>query len=128
MAERLPQNRRGLNALARMKLEEVNQPTSPDSLYSLQLMKWALDSGEVEVHPDRQPDLPEQVEAMLGWSQDNAQRFLLGEADAAEELVDQREFRAATPPQAAAMLIQHLHEQMVERVPEYRTDASPLRG
>lgn len=127
MPEQLLQNRHPLNSLCRLKLGQAKAEASPSFLYALQLMEWAVESGQAEIHPDRQPDLSDQVSAMLGWKPDNAMWFLLGDPSE-DSPIDLREFQKLSPDQAATTLLDQLHRRMIEKVPEYRAPAQPLRG
>lgn len=84
MKELLPENEDELNQLAKKALKSVKADVEPNMLYCLQLAKWSLESGKVEILNDQ---LGENLDALLYlWEPKNAMEFLLGEHDLLKDL------------------------------------------
>ena len=70
--EKLLLNKEPLNQQAKELLQEAGQTPDPNSLYSLQLASWALESGKIT---EPQP-VQDQLNLLFGWSPAEAMRFL----------------------------------------------------
>jgi len=112
MKELLPENRHSLNQLSKKLLKKAKQDPAPNMLYSLQLAKWGLDSGQVESLRD---GLQENLESLLyEWSPEKAQEFLLkGEEEEEENLLAGLEKKHLSDPlYLSVALLEHLDSRL----------------
>ena len=122
-----PPNEHPVNVLAGEKLRQVRgESPDPGHLYSLQLMWWALQSGEVRFQdPKMQDGLEVSVSALFRRSPESAQEWLegRGKADEREGLGGQgesllgedqvEELRNAPPEQVAAAMLVNLWSRLI---------------
>lgn len=80
-------NQSPLNQASRRQLRNLNQPLTPESLPSVQLLVWALESrkytGEWDPYQD---DLLEQAEVMLRWDPQTVHKLLPQNLDPQDNL------------------------------------------
>ena len=70
-------NKHPLNQRAKQALELARQPVDHNLVHSVQLMLWALDSGQSEYLQGMNPMLRQQVESLVIWPQEDVRLFLL---------------------------------------------------
>ena len=95
-------------------------------MYALQLVDWGLESEELRLDPAYEPDLSEQVSALLGWSdQKLAHQFLVrpfSEPGNHNDLQDQlraSDLEGLSPLKAARKILMSVHEKLLALEPAY---------
>ena len=84
--EGLKQNQNKWELVAKKLLDSEKQESSPESLYSLQLLQWLLEKYELTGPWSKFQDVfQERVKRMFGWSPDRVQKVLLNEFQADEK-------------------------------------------
>jgi hypothetical protein len=93
-----------LEQLSRRLLGQVKQQPDPQHLFSLQLLRWALDNHELSGPwaGDHQR-LKDQVALMLGWNPQKVQKLLLNDLEPESD-----------PLQFGMFLAENLHSKLVE--------------
>lgn len=110
--EFLKLNEHPVEQAALRHLVALREPLLCSALYTLQLMAAIWERGEV-AFIQGEDELPEQVNLMIGWDQDNAAWLLYGDEDL-DSLADD-------PQAAAIMLYDWLHWRLLEVAPGYGT-------
>jgi hypothetical protein len=101
-------NQQPVNQHAKALLQQVGQKVEPSLVHLLQLLQWALASGEVVVCPNFYPSITENVEAMAGWAPQNALAFLLGQTTDEEAVSEAEVLQEGDPVSLAAFLLETL--------------------
>ena len=84
--EGLKQNLNKWERVAKKLLESAGQESSPDYLYSLQLLHWVLEKHNLVGHWVKHQDVfRERVTRMFGWNPDHVQKVLLKDFSADEK-------------------------------------------
>ena len=106
-------NKLELNRKCREALEQEKAPISPDSLYCLQLMKWAL-----PLIDDQDGRLIETIsEAMILWHPLNVMKVLTEIEGEPQEMVNWQEIK--TPQDLALRLIEIVHDNLALTLTHY---------
>ena len=126
MPEFLPQNNLKLHQVAKKLLRQVagkQEALLGDKLYGLQLVAWLLRNDQLPLDPAYEPDLSDQVYALLNWNQKKAHEFLVKpfrEND--HEYQDQlqaSDLEGLSPLQAAQRILMIVHEKLLALEPVY---------
>lgn len=122
IAEPLKENRSPLNRAALGALRRAHQKPDPESLYCLQLARWALDEGKVAGHGDSR------LEAALG----DLEGMPPADATLALELASDRQryplvqgFRKWKAETLAELILDRLEERLATELPGYPKPISP---
>ena len=112
-----PINQMSLNALK--KIEYLEDPPNPRFQYSLQLMMWALETGEIsDTSPGSQ--IKATLEKMLyQWDQRKALRYLLGTFQDDPEIMYPLPEKNQSPVDLAYALLENLQSSMAETMPGF---------
>lgn len=108
MKEFWPANRSQQNQDAKKLLNRVNVSPDPSQLYVLQLARWAVDEGLLDVH---RSDLVENLDQFLAGNQDQVWEFLLASGDL--------DLGSDAPINAAVNVLGHLDSRLGEQRPGY---------
>jgi hypothetical protein len=110
MSERLFQNNKAVNRLAKQFLLQVKRAPDPMSLYCLQLAIWGLEEGGLTLG-DEYYEIEETLPAMLQWDQAKVMRLLEripGEKERIDLLVGY--LPTDTPEDLAWVVLDHLRD------------------
>jgi len=105
-----------VNRTARKMLVEAGETPDHGSMYLLQLVLWAINTGKTEA----EEDVTETVNAMTGWRPQRIMNFLLLRED--HEEYDPPGWNGAkTATDLALVLLDDLERKMVKHFPWYRS-------
>lgn len=122
-----PENDDPLNQVSKRLLKEAGSQARASSLFSVQLMRWALDEGVDGLRPELYDRISGTVDVLLGAEPKDAMNYLVqsqtGDPDEVRLRADDLE--GLSPEMAAQELLESLHSLMSETVPGYPI-AAPL--
>lgn len=97
-------NKHVLEQHSKKLLQKLKLKPDPESLYSLQLLQWALDNHELSgPWSDDHQRLKDQVALMFGWNKSKVQKLLLSNLEPESD-----------PLQFGMFLAENLHSKLVE--------------
>ena len=114
MTELLSQNKDPLNQASKKALLRAKQKPDPGQLFSLQLAKWGLESGKLDLQV---PELEDNLEGLLSQPPEDAHRFLLqGDDPESEDFLDPLRDAGPNPlPLTLAQsVLESLHLQLMQ--------------
>lgn len=109
-------NRWPINLAAQRLLAQLKEEPAPSDLHILQLVVWALNSGNVEAELDVQ----ETVNAMTTWRPERLKNFFQLREDH-EEYEPKGWKAAATPVDLASIVLDDIEHKMIIHFPWYRS-------
>ena len=112
----LLENEEELNQLAKEALKKAGKTPKPMSLYCLQLVKWALENGEVNALNNH---LLLFLDLLQGWEPAAVMNFLGRIPD--EELLLMAECKDWEPVDLACKILDDMDSAMNEKMEEYAT-------
>ncbi|MBW1800957.1 MAG: hypothetical protein JRJ85_09520 [Deltaproteobacteria bacterium] len=118
MMEILKANSDELNQLSKQFLKEIGQYPDPSLLYCLQLGKWGIESGKLEV---RYPALLENLESFLyQWNPDEAMKFLtVNDSGDEEDILSYLGSDEPSPLNLAIVILEQLNSRLTATLPGY---------
>jgi len=113
--EELTQNRHPLNRRAKELLEEQNAETWPDSLYSLQLVEWAMEHNIVPAYPGDGIDLFLFLDKLASLSPAKQMKWLLTERGSGEpiDLLPPSELKTVSLEELAEIIAEHITDRIL---------------
>ena len=118
--EQIPANEGELNQAAKKALAEAGQNTDPKTLYCLQLIRWAVQSGERKRLNEH---LLLFIELLEGWKPESVMNFL--EKNKNGGFLSMLNGRNGHPQELAFSIIEYLDSCMLEKVEGYGEKKSP---
>ncbi len=106
----LLQNRHPLNRRAKELLEEQNAETWPDSLYSLQLVEWAMEHNKISAYPGYGIDLFLVLDKLASLSPAKQLKWLLTERESGEpiDLLPPSKLKTVSAEELAEIIAEHI--------------------
>ena len=112
MKERLPENNRPINRIAKEAMKRAQYSPDPSLMYCLQAAYECIQRGIIET---RYPQLSENLEALMyQWSPKNVIKFLQGEHDLVTDLP-----KGPLVGDVASAVLEQLHSRLSATLPGY---------
>ncbi|OPY71869.1 MAG: hypothetical protein A4E64_03125 [Syntrophorhabdus sp. PtaU1.Bin058] len=108
-------NKMPVNQKAKRMLQKAGGGIGNDSLYCVQLARWAIDNGHVMV----EHDVDETIKAMMTWRPARVMNFFM--VAAGEEYDPDGWERTRDQYEMALLIIEDIEEKMVAHFPWYRS-------
>lgn len=121
MREFLRENESDLNQMCLKALKQVGRKPDDEALYWLQLVNWALETGELSLEPDR----ADAMRSFLGLLEREEPAFVMrfmereDVRDPESEEVQVAEVKDWEPVDLAAQILDHLDSRMSAELEDY---------
>ena len=119
--EQIPENSLLLNQQAKRLLAQTGYPAPGDALYLLQLLNWGLsDSQDVDVVPRLRGEMEDAVGRLFGQPPKKAWAWLVFPDGLGQNpRLTPAELRDLSPSEAAAVVLELLHDRLSETLVWY---------